>query len=94
MAGEVPVWPHVDYSTIELRCLAHAMAGRSPETFRDLYMQQPQPPRFAEVAWEKLRARPATFSWGDPIPGLWDVPGYPELTTAQLEQVMNQRGCW
>jgi hypothetical protein len=55
-------------------------------------MQQPQPPSFAEVAWEKMRARPAKFSWGDPIPGLWDVPGYPELTTPQLEQIMKNRG--
>lgn len=87
-------WPDIDYSQIELRCLAHAMEGRSVQTFRDLYMQQPQPPSFEEVAREKMRARPAKFSWGDPIPGLWDVPGYPELTTPQLEQVMREKGYW
>jgi hypothetical protein len=94
MSGEmVPLWPeNIDYASVEIRLLA--ASGMTPQRFRDLYEQKWQPPTFAEVAWEKLRARPAKFSWGDPIPGLWDVPGYPELTTAQLEQVMRERGYW
>jgi hypothetical protein len=32
-------------------------------------------------AVKKLNATPAT------IPGLWNAPGYPELTTAQLLQI-------
>lgn len=82
----------VDYATIELRLLA--ASGMTLQRFRDVYEQKRQSPTFAEVALDKLQARPATFSWGDPIPGLWDVPGYPELTTAQLEQVMREKGCW
>lgn len=90
-----PPWIDVDYSQIELRCLAAELAGgMSPQAFRSLYEQQWPQPTLAEVAWEKLRARPAKFSWGGPIPGLWQVPGYPELTTPQLEQIMRERGLW
>jgi hypothetical protein len=75
----------IDYESLALRLLAQS--GMTPQRFRDFC-------EFAEAAWEKLRARPAKFSWGDPISGLWNVPGYPELTTAQLEQVMRERGYW
>jgi hypothetical protein len=88
--GETSRWPvDIDYASIEIRLLA--ASGMTPQRFRDLYEQQWQPPTFAEIAWEELRARPAKFSWGDPIPGLWQVPGYPELTTAQLQQVLRER---
>jgi hypothetical protein len=90
-----PDFYDIDYAKIELRILASQYnSGSDPWTFRDLYMQQPKPPTLAQAAWEKLKARPARFSWGDPIPGLWDVPGYPELTTPQLEQVMREKGYW
>lgn len=83
---------NADYSQIELRILAE-MSERGRD-FRKLYMCEFPPPTFEEVAWHKMRARPATFSWGDPIPGLWNVPDYPELTTAQLEQIMRDKGLW
>jgi hypothetical protein len=95
MSGMVPLWSeneNIDYELIEIRLLA--ASGLTPQRFRDLYECRPAPPTFEEQVWHKLRARPAKFSWGDPIPGLWDVPGYPELTTAQLEQVMRERGYW
>lgn len=47
---------------------------------------------FKRLAFESLGALPAQFSWGDSILGLWDVPGYPELTTPQLQQVMSEKG--
>lgn len=90
--SEQPKWETIDYSQIELRALAHS--GMTPQQLRRLYMCEFPPPTFEEVAWNCMRARPAKFSWGDPIPGLWDVPGYPELTTPQLEQVMREKGYW
>ena len=52
-------------------------------------------PQVAELLWamdrprtaaEKLGARPAS------IPGLWNVPGHPELTTAQLIDLAARQG--
>jgi hypothetical protein len=47
---------------------------------------------FKRIAFETIGARPAQFSWGDSILGLWEVPGYPELTTPQLRQIMDEKG--
>lgn len=79
---------------------AFGLSGR--DTFRHDHLDQDWPTiDYSEIecrvmAMNDLAATALLVLGATPsdIPGLWNAPGYPELTTGQLEQILRERMKW